>query len=1012
MMNLTSRTIFRCTATSSTAQSPYFFSYQCLFFYSSSTEEYPKKRAGASQQSSSISSSSSSWRQHDEESRKVKVSVWWDFENCSVPAGINVFRVTQRITSALRGKGIKGPVTITAFGDVMQLSRSNQEALSSTGVCLNHIPNGGKNSADRSLLLDLVYWVSQNPPPAHLFLISGDRDFANVLHRLRMNNYNILLASTDSAPSVLCSAASIVWQWNALLRGESLIGKHFNQPPDGPYGSWYGHYKGPLEDPFMDVEQPACPRLEDLPEAGTDLKPRPVPKAFRHQIRQILNLYPKGIPITTLRAELANSNVTIDKDLFGYKKFSRLLLSMPTVLKLRSGGDGQMLVHGIHLNSAEPVESSSKTSTGPETNNREGDQAATVEGNGGASAKTAYVNGKSSSSPLAPPLKVEEPPPLAQKEINEPITVGHPITVQKQDSTSEVGFFHRFWSAWFGHKDGGSNEKGDIVPENTYDGSKKTKSEKGDSIPENASDGSKKTKSGEKYFESVTCSTPPSSCSSSSKSLNATLTVQNQNGTEDSGGSGEKSDPSKGLFNKIVNWCRFWRTSRKPDNNDNGQCYKELNKWSELFSKDFFWGEIDLFIRTPKGSALVSQSKTREQIGQKLQKEGPMVLKNVSEDGLLHLVDLLISEKKWVEECPSQTFPYKLIHHARTGSSNLPSSNGLSSIFSGKLSQSELNLEGLPEHGVEKSNQNQFQSSPCSTERNKRPSGTGKTRHEILDDCQKLMTEILEEYPEGFNMGSFKKLFLERYGYVLDYQMLGYSKLVALLQTMPGVTIESTYILPAKKASGYLGSDTALPYSIERDGNGKLSNSDGELSNSARKDNYRDSVWEELGPISGTSSNRNDLGSRLNGKAKKEIKEQMDFDDDCLSDAELSDSDGEDVKLDQSEGLGKSRREEEDSSLLQILDSWYSSKDDSSSNGRSQKVEEVVDCSRVGSKSSSSIGVEMKSEASVAVANGGPKTKPMKKYSFVSDPAGDEKEKLIDNILGSLKKSAGTKMQS
>lgn len=103
----------------------------------------------------------------------MKVSVWWDFENCNIPAGVNVFKIAHSITAAVRANGIKGPLQITAFGDVSQLARSNQEALSSTGINLAHIPNGGKNSADRSLLLDLMYWVSQNPPPAHLFFNFG-----------------------------------------------------------------------------------------------------------------------------------------------------------------------------------------------------------------------------------------------------------------------------------------------------------------------------------------------------------------------------------------------------------------------------------------------------------------------------------------------------------------------------------------------------------------------------------------------------------------------------------------------------------------------------------------------------------------------------------------------------------------------------------------------------------------------------------------------------------------------
>jgi hypothetical protein len=59
-----------------------------------------------------------------------------------VPAGVNVSKVAPAITGAVRANGIKGPVHITAFGDVLQLSRSNQEALTFTGIHLSHIPNG------------------------------------------------------------------------------------------------------------------------------------------------------------------------------------------------------------------------------------------------------------------------------------------------------------------------------------------------------------------------------------------------------------------------------------------------------------------------------------------------------------------------------------------------------------------------------------------------------------------------------------------------------------------------------------------------------------------------------------------------------------------------------------------------------------------------------------------------------------------------------------------------------
>uniref|UniRef100_A0ACD5W6E0 Uncharacterized protein n=1 Tax=Avena sativa TaxID=4498 RepID=A0ACD5W6E0_AVESA len=197
------------------------------------------------------------WRGHpqqQEESKAVKVSVWWDFQMCQLPPNANPCRVAPRITAALRAAGIQGPVEITAFGDVSVLRRSVQEVLAATGVSLSHVPPSGKPGSDRSFMADLVYWIAQNPPPAHFFLISGDKHFANILHRLRMSNYNVLLACPSTEPSILCSAATIMWPWDALVGGAGFSRKHFNHPPDGFSGSWYGHYRGALDDPFLNAE--------------------------------------------------------------------------------------------------------------------------------------------------------------------------------------------------------------------------------------------------------------------------------------------------------------------------------------------------------------------------------------------------------------------------------------------------------------------------------------------------------------------------------------------------------------------------------------------------------------------------------------------------------------------------------------------------------------------------------------------------------------------------------------
>lgn len=508
---------------------------------------------------------------------------------------------------------------------------------------------GGKNSADRSLLVDLMYWVSQNPPPAHLFLISGDRDFASILHRLRMNNYNILLASPESAPGVLCSAASIMWHWHALIRGETLTGKHFNQPPDGPYGSWYGHSKVRLEDPFSVTEQPAFSRAEDLPEPSSDSKPRPVPKTVMKLIRHILNCHPKGISITELRSELGKSNVSIDKDLYGYKKFSRFLLAMPHILKLQSGGDGQFVVHGLTPKIHEPFECNPVVLTGPVINNGIQDPIATSKSNGEDKSISGGVNGKpafphsSESNVKEAPKKKQEPssldrsitgaegmsplPPSPDLNVGEPQqhspfdekvveSEGHLPPVVDQDSASEMGLFRRVWRKYFGSSDGGSKNNSQSMTEKCST-SGVSSEEKSQSTTEQHSaslNGSEKAKLEEKHAKSTSqdanpiCQVPHSSANNDSD-MDSKTSIGSEAYVDTS-----RTNP--GFFNKIVNWCKFWRTDPNSDilSDQSSQKLDQINDYSkkhELFSEDSFWSDMESFMGTPNASVIVSHSRTR-----------------------------------------------------------------------------------------------------------------------------------------------------------------------------------------------------------------------------------------------------------------------------------------------------------------------------------------------------------------------------------------------------------------
>ncbi|KAK9110505.1 hypothetical protein Sjap_018565 [Stephania japonica] len=1018
MKSLTRRSILLCSSTNSSSQScsPSQFNDSCsLLFNLSTTDESPQRRRFQPSLLfySSIpfrSYSSSSWRHHhDENSRNVKASVWWDMENCAVPSGVNVARVAQRITSALRANGVNGPIAITAFGDIFQLSRASQEALLASGISLNHVPHaepvtdfhysfalekefrGLTNILRRlrmnnSLLVDLVSWVSLNPPPAHLFLISGDQDFANILHRLRMNNYNILLASNDSAPGILCSAASIMWQWNSLLKGEELNGKYFNQPPDGPRGSWYGYYKGPLEDPFAVTWPSDNSQVEESLEPGMESKPRPIPKAFVNRISQIVNSHPKGINIIELRSELLRANIYMDKDFFGYKKFSHLLLALANVLKL-SVTEGQILVHSIQTKPAEPVEVDLRLLSDSENSKVNASSGQITELGTKSNATIANVNRKpilpkplpSKEKPLFVTLKQNGSSGSCENSNNNPADSASDGSLDKQQyslSVESKGQHHNAISS-------SSCENGNNNPAGS------------------ASDGNLDKQQSILYVESKGQNHNAISSSSFSPSLvDSSLAdkITSEFEKEDM-----DSKPRVGFFGRIKLWFGAWRTGKSGDS-PVGKCDKEVNTKdvqtvSQVFSKSAFWNEIESFLRAHKGSALISQSKTRELLAQEIQKEGLAICNTLSFDDLLQLVDLLISEKKWVVETPSQTFPFKLNFPITQSpiSSDPHKSNALSSMFSRTLLD-----QRPPDQKDGNGEQKLIQNGTSSIASNRKFSSRSKTK--VLADCKKLVSETTKLHPEGFNMGAFKRLFLERYGYALDHHMLGFPKLAALLQTFPGVKIEGVFIFAVGNTPPTPRWENDLPYCQEGNTPGKACLDNG-LSDSARKDNDSDSVWEELGPVSKKNASTSVFASGSNEKVIGKPQCSLSRDS-YLLDSDSSDSDGESPIRDLSEEQYKLMKKDEDSSLVQILDSWYSGKDGKGSKFQHSKADGLGGSSRDDDSPKTNLN------RTALVSVGECKTKPRKVYSFVSDEV-DEKDKLIDSILGSLRKpSDESKLQN
>ncbi|KAK1280604.1 hypothetical protein QJS04_geneDACA004672 [Acorus gramineus] len=154
----------------------------------------------------------------------AKTSVWWDIENCQVPKGSDPHMIAQNISTALAEVGYRGAVsTISAYGDTNRIPHVVQHALNSTGISLNHVPAGVKDASDKKILVDMLFWAVDNPAPANYLLISGDRDFSNALHQLRLRRYNILLAHSPNVSQALVAAAKNVWLWNSLVAGGSPL---------------------------------------------------------------------------------------------------------------------------------------------------------------------------------------------------------------------------------------------------------------------------------------------------------------------------------------------------------------------------------------------------------------------------------------------------------------------------------------------------------------------------------------------------------------------------------------------------------------------------------------------------------------------------------------------------------------------------------------------------------------------------------------------------------------------
>jgi hypothetical protein len=73
-------------------------------------------------------------------------------------------------------------------------------------------------------MFDMFEWVSENPAPASIMLISSDDSFSRILYDLSVRRrYNILLSAPSKVCASLTSTANVIWLWSTLISGGSPL---------------------------------------------------------------------------------------------------------------------------------------------------------------------------------------------------------------------------------------------------------------------------------------------------------------------------------------------------------------------------------------------------------------------------------------------------------------------------------------------------------------------------------------------------------------------------------------------------------------------------------------------------------------------------------------------------------------------------------------------------------------------------------------------------------------------
>ncbi|KAL5501713.1 hypothetical protein ACEPAH_8973 [Sanghuangporus vaninii] len=145
---------------------------------------------------------------------KRRVGIFWDVENCSVPAKIPARIVAARIKTVIKNFG--EIVKFNVYGDSRYSGLlDKQEELREAGVCVIVTPHKSKPQvADMRIIADIIAFALGNTTPVTVILISSDGDFAHAVSIIQEKGHAVWIISNTKASAKLVGIADGRMSWN------------------------------------------------------------------------------------------------------------------------------------------------------------------------------------------------------------------------------------------------------------------------------------------------------------------------------------------------------------------------------------------------------------------------------------------------------------------------------------------------------------------------------------------------------------------------------------------------------------------------------------------------------------------------------------------------------------------------------------------------------------------------------------------------------------------------------